>query len=110
MEDVYKSLDEVVHCIQNSKEYQTCLELQKRMDENEEIKDLVNKIKKYQKQFVNHPDDEEVKTKLKEVADRLHEIPLYNIYLDNLSIVNEKIQYVKDSLNEYFDLLLNKKY
>ena len=42
--------------------------------------------------------------------DELLEVPIYRIYLDNLSVVNEKIEYVKDSLNDYFYNLFNKKY
>ena len=109
MEDVIKALDEVVTYICNSKEYQNCISLKKQMDENDEVKELVDKIKKYQKKYVNTY-DKNIKLELDNLEKQLNEIPLYTIYLQNLEIVNEKIDYVKDSLNEYFDQLLNKKY
>ena len=109
MEDVIKALDEVVTYICNSKEYQNCISLKKQMDENDEVKELVDKIKKYQKKYVNTY-DKTIKLELDNLEKQLNEIPLYTIYLQNLEIVNEKIDYVKDSLNEYFDQLLNKKY
>ena len=109
MEDVIKALEEVVSCICNSKEYQNCISLKKQMDENDEVKELVEKVKKYQKKYVN-THDKNIKLELDNLERQLNEIPLYTIYLQNLEIVNEKIDYVKDSLNEYFDQLLNKKY
>lgn len=109
MEDVIKALEEVVSCICNSKEYQNCIILKKQMNENDEVKELVDKVKKYQKKYVN-THDKNIKLELDNLERQLNEIPLYTIYLQNLEIVNEKIDYVKDSLNEYFDQLLNKKY
>ncbi len=109
MEEVTKALDEVVSCIKNSKEYQNCISLKKKMDENEEIKELVKKVKEYQKKYIrNH--DEALKEELDTLKKQLEGIPLYTVYLQNLEIINEKIEYVKDSLNDYFDQLLNKKY
>ena len=109
MEEVTKALDEVVSCIIESKEYQYCITLKKQMDENEEIKELVKKVKEYQKKYIrNH--DENMKKELDILEKQLEEIPLYTVYLQNLEVINEKIEYVKDSLNDYFDQLLNKKY
>ena len=39
--------------------------------------------------------------------EELFNIPIYKIYLDNLEVVNQKIDYVKDSLNDYFYKLFN---
>ncbi len=109
MEEVTKALDEVVSCIKESKEYQNCITLKKQMDENEEIKELVKKVKEYQKKYIRNHDDN-IKKELDILEKKLEEIPLYTVYLQNLEVINEKIEYVKDSLNDYFDQLLNKKY
>ena len=50
MEDLYNSLDEVINCIKDSPEYIKCNELKKKMSNNKEITELVNKIKKLQKE------------------------------------------------------------
>ena len=34
-------------------------------------------------------------------------IPLYSIYNQKLNVINEKISYVNDELNDYFYKLLN---
>ena len=47
---------------------------------------------------------------IKRIQIYINSICYETIYLDNLSVVNEKIEYVKDSLNDYFYNLFNKKY
>lgn len=108
MEKYKKALEEVVACITNSKEYQACITLQKQMDENEEITHSIQMIKKLQKQYIRS-NDPSVKEKLDQENQKLLEIPIYAIYLENLEKVNEKISYVKDSINDYFDQLIKQK-
>lgn len=109
MENLYKALDEVILCITESKEYEMCISLKEKMKDNEEINKLVNKVKELQKKYVKSSYNEEIKKELDLINKRLEEIPIYHIYLSNLEKVNEKIDYVKDSLNDYFYKLLNEK-
>lgn len=109
MEELNKSLDEVVNCIKNSKEYKKCTLLKEKMNNNSEINNLVKEIKIKQKKYINN-NDENIYNELKELEDKLNNIPIYHIYLENLEEVNKMINYVKDELNDYFNILLNKKY
>lgn len=109
MENLYKVLDEVILCIKESKEYEMCISLKEKMENNEEINKLVNEVKELQKKYVKSNYDEKIKKELDLTNQRLEEIPIYNIYLSNLEKVNEKIDYVKDSLNDYFYKLLNER-
>lgn len=109
MENLYKALDEVIICIKESSEYKMCISLKEKMENNEEIKELVTKVKELQKKYVRSNYDNEVKKELDSLNKSLEEIPIYNIYLENLEKANEKIEYVKDSLNDYFYKLLNEK-
>ena len=110
MEKLYKKLDDVILCIKESNEYKNVIDIKKKMDSNEELKKKINDIKLLQKKYVKSNYDSSVKKDLDKLNDELLEVPIYRIYLDNLSIVNEKIEYVKDSLNDYFYNLFNKKY
>ena len=110
MEEVFNCLEEIISSIKNSKEYKNCLLLKEKMNQNEEITTLIEKIKKCQKKYVQSNYDSKYEKELKELEKSLEQIPIYTIYLDNLAKVNEKIEYVKDSLNDYFYQLLNKKY
>lgn len=107
MEELYKALDEVINSITESDEYKTCIELKDRMSKNINITDKIDKIKKLQKEYVKSNYDFNIKIKLDELNNELISIPIYKIYMDNLEIVNEKIDYLKDSLNDYFYKLFN---
>ena len=109
MEKLNKSLDEVVLCIKNSKEYKKCIELKTKMDTNDEIKSLVKEIKLKQKKYIR-TSDSNILSELNELEEKLNCVPIYHVYTMNLEKVNEYINYVKDELNDYFDKLLNKKY
>ena len=109
MEKLNRSLDEVVDCIKNSKEYKKCIELKEKMNSNDEINSLVKEIKLKQKKYIR-TNDSNILRELNELEERLNCIPIYHIYTENLEKVNYYINYVKDELNEYFDNLLNKKY
>ncbi len=108
MEKLDKALDEVIMEIKNSPEYLKCLELKEKMNSNSEITTLVEQVKFLQKKYVKSNYDPKIKEELDIVTNKLNEIPLYVIYMQNLNIVNEKIEFVKDSLNDYFYELLNK--
>lgn len=106
MEDLYNSLDEVIKCIKESPEYIKCNELKDKMSSNSEITELINKTKKLQKEYIKSNDDN-IKIELDNITERLNDIPIYYMYNDNLKLVNDKIEYVKDSLNNYFYKLFN---
>ena len=103
-----EKLDEVVNTIKNSKEYKNVIELKEKMNSNEDINELVKKIKILQKKYIR-TNDKDIKLELDRLEKELNEIPIYHIYMENLEKVNEMINYVKDELNNYFDLLLNEK-
>ncbi|MBQ9018955.1 MAG: YlbF family regulator [Bacilli bacterium] len=109
MEELNKSLDEVVNVIKNSKEYKMCISLKQQMDSNSEISSLVKEIKLKQKKYIRE-NNSNILSELKEKEEKLNSIPIYHIYLENLEKVNYMINYVKEELNDYFDNLLNKKY
>ena len=109
MEKLNKSLDEVVLCIKNSKEYKKCIELKEKMNSNDEINSLVKEIKLKQKKYIR-TNDSNILSELNELEEKLNCIPIYHIYTENLEKVNYYINYVKDELNDYFIELLNKKY
>ena len=109
MEKLNKSLDEVVDCIKNSKEYKKCIGLKEKMDSNEEVNSLVKEIKTKQKEYIKS-NDPNILSELKSLENSLNSIPIYHVYTINLEKVNEMINYVKDELNDYFQELLNKKY
>ena len=110
MEELNKALDDIVLTIKNSKEYRDCINIKNKMRDNKELMQMIEDVKSLQKKYIRSNYDSNIKDELDKLEAKLNNIPIYNIYLSKLEIVNEKIDYVKDSLNEYFDQLLNKKY
>ena len=107
MENVYKALDEVICSIVSSKEYKECISLKEKMKENQEIMTLIEDVKKLQKKYIRSQYDSSVKEELDSCIKRLSEIPIYHAYQESLEKVNDKICYVKESMNDYFFHLLN---
>ena len=110
MEKLNKALDEVVECIKSSCEYQDCISIKKKMDDNTELKELINNIKRLQKKYVRSNYDSKIKEELDLLEDKINYIPIYHVYLEKIEMVNQQIDYVRDSLNDYFYNLVNKKY
>ena len=104
-----RALNDVVDYIKDSNEYKTCLDLKKRMSDNEEVNALVRQVKLLQQKYIKSNYNKEIKKELDEINKRLDDIPIYVIYKQNLEKVNNMINTVKDELNNYFDDLLNKK-
>ena len=107
MEEFYKAIDEVVSCIKDSLEYQNCMKIREKMSHNSEVMNLISDIKELQKQYIRSSYNKDIKKELDYKKKKLESIPIYVIYLQNLEVVNEKIEYVKDSLNDYFYQLFN---
>ena len=107
MEELDKSLEEVVLCIKNSKDYKECIEIKEKMKSNEELIKMIEDIKLLQKKYIKSNYDSNIKKELDNLEEKLNSIPIYNMYIEKLNKVNELIDYVKDDLNDYFYNLLN---
>ncbi len=101
-------LEDVVASITDSFEFKECIRLKEKMNKSDEIKELVAEVKRLQKQLIKTGDDE-VRMKLEKVQGRLNNIPLYDTYQKKLALVNEKIEVIKDELNDYFYRVVNPK-
>lgn len=106
--NIEKSLDDIINYIINSKEYIKCIEIKKKMSKNKELTKLIEEIKELQKKYVKE-NKESIKEKLDSKEKELNGIPIYVEYNNNLEVVNNMINLVKDELNDYFYKLLNEK-
>ncbi len=104
-----KALEELINYVKDSKEYKTCIDLKKKMSENEEITSLVEEVKLLQKKYIKSNYDENIKKELDLVNEKLDNIPIYVIYKQNLEVINQMIGTINDELNNYFERLFNNK-
>lgn len=107
MENVYKQLDRVINTIKDSDDYKKCIEIKNKMNNNTELVEMIERVKKLQKKIVNNPDSIDLENEYNELNNKLNDIPIYHDYLYYLDRVNEMIIYVKDSLNDYFVEIIN---
>lgn len=103
-----KSVNDIVCSITGSQEFKECIRLKEKMNDNSEIKELVESIKKLQKEYVR-TSDEKLKEELDILEKKLESIPLYAYYQKSLAEVNQKIDFIKDELNDYFYSVVNPK-
>jgi len=109
MEELKNELEDLINYIKDTDDYKKCILLKEQMDSNDDIKELIRSIKILQKKYVKSNYDENIKHELDLKNEELNDIPIFVIYNQSLEKVNFMINYVKDSLNDYFDDLLNKK-
>lgn len=109
MEELNNEVDDLVNYIKNTDDYKKCIELKEKMKGNKELTELINEIKSLQKKYIRSNYDSDIKSVLDKKNSELLEIPIYVIYNEHLDRVNYMIDYVKNSLNDYFDKLLNKR-
>lgn len=108
MENLNKSIDELIDVVINSHEYQTCIKLRMQMSSNHELMRLIDDVKNLQKKYIKSNYSEELKQQLQEKKEKLNKIPIYIIYNENLEVVNNMINVINDELNSYFYDKLNK--
>ncbi len=106
-----KSLETAVidlkNYIENTPEYKKVILLKDKMKDNSNIQSLIKEIKKTQQEYIKSNKDEKVEAKLKEINQKLKEIPIYHEYIKELDKVNDMIYVVKEELNEYFVKKMN---
>lgn len=100
-----KAVLDVISVIENSKDYQKCLELKDSMKKNPKLMKLIDDLRNAEKKYVRseYQNKEEVTT----LEEQLNQIPIYVIYMQHLEKVNQMISYVEEDLNDYFFKLFN---
>lgn len=104
--ELSNSIDQLVNYIINTKEYNNCTKYKKEMENDRDIIDKIESIKKLQKQYIRS-NNASIKDELDALEDELNNNYLYVKYNQNLEAVNNMINYVKEELNDYFYKLLN---
>lgn len=103
---VKEKTENIMNLIKSSYEYQRCIKLKIKMNQNKELKEQIEEVKKLQKEYLKTGLDL-VKERLQEQQNKLNQIPIYYEYNLYLEQVNEKLEWIKASLNEYFIKKLN---
>ncbi len=97
-------IDEIINVIENSDVYQKYLLLKKSISENKELMELINKVRVMQKDVLHH---KKTKDDLDKLMQELNNHPLYIEYNNTIFEINNTYAIIENSLNNYFDKILN---
>lgn len=105
--DTKKSLEQLIEYIKNTEDYKQVLILKNDIDNDKELKKLIEEVRTYQKKYVKSSFNEEIKKELDKKLEELNSNKLFVTYSYHLDKVNDMIKLVKDELNEYFYQITN---
>lgn len=103
---ILKKVDEIIDYIENSDNYKKYLLIKEKLNNDQEITDLINEVKHLQKRLANHC-NKQLEIELEEKNKLLNSIPLYREYLNTLDEINNIYNIIENSLNKYFYDKLN---
>lgn len=101
-------IDELFETIHSSNEYKSYQEINKVLENNEEINKLIKEIKKLQQQAVKleHQKDssyKEIDKQIKEKLSILNSIPLYQEYIKKMEALNDILSTSSNQIEKYIN-------
>ena len=102
--EVNQKIDEIIQEIETSPLYLKYLDLQKQIENNNELMELINKVRIMQKDVLHKIEHKE---KLDELVNELNNNPLYREYNNTIYEINNTYGIIETSLNNYFDKVIN---
>ena len=107
-EEILEKVEEIVKFIKTSDIYKNYLKSKELLSLDKELINLIEDIKKYQKEIVkNINKKEELELKIKENLDILNENPIYLEYLNYQEELNNILTIFENKINKYFEDVFN---
>ena len=106
MNEIDKDIDDLFDSFEESKLYKDFVSVKKQLESNEEIMNIITRIKRLQKIATNN-EDETVEKEIKDLYKKLESYPLYQSYLIIKDLVQDELFVVKDQFDGYFKEILN---
>lgn len=105
-QEISKKLDELISFIKEQNHYKRYLLVEEQLQKNEEITSCIDSIKAIQKEMVKREIKRESIASLQEeyqnLLQRLNGYPIYQEYQELQQELNEEFQYIKRTLETYF--------
>ena len=104
--EVINEIDNLINIIKENNIYKEYISILEKINSNEEIKELTNKIRIINKKLVRTPSIK-LESELKDLEFQLNDIPLYLDYKDKLNELNNLLLVVKNNIENYMkDILI----
>ena len=111
MNNILKEVEVLKSLIISSDEYKEYNKYLKKIENNNEINELIGKIKKLQKEIVNlkskNISTDEQDNKLKQLNDDLYNYSDYNNYINSSKKLNILITKIQKNFEDYFNSLIS---
>lgn len=111
MNNIMNNVEELKTLIEESEEYKEYDRLTKILDKDKEINDIIDEIKKLQKDAVNkevkNEDTKSIEEKLDELFNELNTKEKYNQYIEASKKLNKLITEIQDRFSDSFNEILN---
>lgn len=105
MNDITKKIDILFDELEKTDTYKDYISVKNQLENNKDIKKIIEDIKRYQKIVVNNK-DKSVENKLKELYKKLDDYPIYQSYLDIKEDLEYELKMISDTFSSYFEKLL----
>lgn len=105
-QEISKKLDELISYVQEQDNYKRYRLAEEQLKKNKEILDLIEKIKNLQKEMIkkelSQENIDDLQKDYQKCLDRLNRYPIYQEYQELQQELNEEFQYIKRTLETYF--------
>lgn len=105
MNDIEIEIDNLFSEVKKLECYKNYVKAKKKIGENIEITNLIEKIKINQKKYINTK-DKNLKKEIDELYKKLNSYPLYVSYLEFKEELNEELNLIKSVFENYFGDIL----
>lgn len=106
MDNIALDIDNLFDSFENSKLYKDFVRVKKQLESNEEIMNIITRIKRLQKIATNNK-DEMVEKEIRDLYKKLESYPLYQSYLIIKDLVQDELFGVKEQFDSYFKEILS---
>ena len=105
MDNIKKDIDSLFDEIKESKLYKDYISAKIQLEENKEIMDIINEIKRLQKIVTNNK-DEIIEKSIKDLYIKLDSYPIYQSYLIFKEELENVLYNISNSFSNYFSDIL----
>ena len=105
MNDIEEKIDELFDELKNKDIYLNYIKAKEQLKNNNEITDIINRIKRLQKICTNN-DDPKLEDEIKGLYGILNSYPIYQSYLNLKDELTEELMIIKCQFENYFKNIL----
>lgn len=97
--EILNKVDEIIREVEDSDNYKKYLKIKDEINNNKELMLLINKVRQLNKDLTHNLVKKE---DVDEIQNELYNHPLYREYLNTISLINNELSIIENTINYYF--------